>query len=513
MLRNNAGILKLTVLTLILMVSFALPVAADSHSAEEQIVILHTTDEHGTIENFGKVAYQVEMLREKYDNVYLFNGGDIFSGDPVVDHFDPPGQPIVELMNALQYDLMVMGNHAVDYGQDILAEHLETMDFPMLAANMTVGEDAGIPQLDAYATFTTEAGTVIKVLGLTEVRSDTMKPSADPRYLGGLEFTLPVDAALEYQYLADESDVFLGLLHAGDTVERAVAEQMEGMHALMGGHTHPPVEGDMIGDTLYTRAGAYQENLGKVEITLVDGEVTDVTSQLIPVDEIPYTSVAIEDMIAGFYEELDLDEVIAVAEYPVYGDRYERDKAPERKPEGLPYLGALVTDAVRDRTNADIAFYNIGSIRIPKLEGEITIQDIFELDPWSNTAALIDMYPEQIRSFVHHSTMRRIGEDDPEYVVDVRVSGIEYTVVVEDDEIQEIILEDYDGNLLDEDKRYTVAFNDYLGLSGAYEFDYDEEYAEDTYRLITDLIIDYLSEMEPEDFDYEGVLREHIVYE
>ncbi|RLD50037.1 MAG: bifunctional metallophosphatase/5'-nucleotidase, partial [Bacteroidetes bacterium] len=46
---------------------------------------------HAKIDNFDKLAYVVKTYKEKYENVWLFSAGDLFTGNPIVDQYKDPG--------------------------------------------------------------------------------------------------------------------------------------------------------------------------------------------------------------------------------------------------------------------------------------------------------------------------------------------------------------------------------------------------------------------------------------
>ncbi len=53
---------------------------------------------------------------------------------------------------------------------------------------------------------------------------------------------------------------------------------------------------------------------------------------------------------------------------------------------GKNELGTLMTDAMRDTLHCDIAFQNIGGIRVHEIPaGNITRKQILELSPFGNT--------------------------------------------------------------------------------------------------------------------------------
>ncbi|MFO8234556.1 MAG: hypothetical protein R6U04_04010 [Bacteroidales bacterium] len=74
-------------------------------SNENQIVILHTNDMHASIENMDKLAAYKEKIEKQYEDVFLVDAGDIFSGNPIVDFYEKKGYPIINLMNNIGYDI------------------------------------------------------------------------------------------------------------------------------------------------------------------------------------------------------------------------------------------------------------------------------------------------------------------------------------------------------------------------------------------------------------------------
>ncbi len=103
---------------------------------EIKITIFHLNDIHGNIDNFGKIARLVDLERANNPNVFLVQAGDNFSGNPVVDQYEPKGEPLLILMNKMKFDAGVIGNHDFDYGKKILKSFIERADFPMLCSNI-----------------------------------------------------------------------------------------------------------------------------------------------------------------------------------------------------------------------------------------------------------------------------------------------------------------------------------------------------------------------------------------
>lgn len=78
------------------------------------MTIFHTNDIHASIDDFGRLSYFLNEQRDILDKTLYLDAGDIFSGNPVVDL--PDGEPLISLLNAVNLDLMTIGNHEFDYG-------------------------------------------------------------------------------------------------------------------------------------------------------------------------------------------------------------------------------------------------------------------------------------------------------------------------------------------------------------------------------------------------------------
>ena len=83
------------------------------------IVILGTSDVHcGIDQNIGYagLAAYKKALADKYSYVALVDAGDAIQGDTIGTL--SKGEYLVDIMNAVGYDVVVPGNHEFDYGMD-----------------------------------------------------------------------------------------------------------------------------------------------------------------------------------------------------------------------------------------------------------------------------------------------------------------------------------------------------------------------------------------------------------
>ncbi|WJY26185.1 bifunctional 2',3'-cyclic-nucleotide 2'-phosphodiesterase/3'-nucleotidase [Sporosarcina trichiuri] len=132
------------------------PGTPDSGDATVAFRIMGTTDIHTnlmnydyyqdkTIQDYGlaKTGVLIDEARAEVKNSLLFDNGDLIQGTPLGSYKvkESPLQkgevhPTVAALNALDYDVMSLGNHEFNFGLDYLDNVIEGADFPVLNANI-----------------------------------------------------------------------------------------------------------------------------------------------------------------------------------------------------------------------------------------------------------------------------------------------------------------------------------------------------------------------------------------
>src|SRR5438552_1024273 len=145
------------------------------------IVIVATTDIHGRVMGWdyvrdaaapgglSRAATALETLRARYPgNLVLFDAGDLLQGNPFATFFGRydkrQPQPIVDALNALQYDAVTPGNHDFDFGVDFLRRAATEATYRYVAANVV--DDSG-KALFAPTAVISRGAIKIGVTGLT----------------------------------------------------------------------------------------------------------------------------------------------------------------------------------------------------------------------------------------------------------------------------------------------------------------------------------------------------------
>jgi 5'-nucleotidase / UDP-sugar diphosphatase len=432
---------------------------------------------------FPSLASIVDQERQETEYVYLVSAGDIFSGNPMVDNFDPPGYPKIDLMNRVGYNLHTIGNHEFDYGIEMLKERMEQAGFPFILANLN-SEGSGLPQPEPYHII--RAGKrSLGFIGLVQLNQMGI-PSAHPDNMRGIEFFQPVGTAADYEFLAVKVDAVIGLTHHGFRSDTTMAALYPWFDVIIGGHSHTlTLEPQEHNGVLVTQAGSNMDYIGKVTLVFRGSELVEKRGEMISVSSITERNSELDSLVAEYAANPDLNRVIGSLRRPLVG-----------KPE----LGCFITDAFREYGNLDFAFQNYGGIRIDSLTGDISISDIFRMDPFGNELVSMKVSYGELKNLIGNSLS---GRGTPT----VQISGGRIEVHLDGDgTLVEVKIIDDNDRELSHDGTYLAGMPSYIASA----FDFEREDQGTGMGIITaQVIIDHITRLG--EIDYRGGVRSSVL--
>lgn len=417
-----------------------------------EIIIFHDNDQHGVIDSFASLQHLVEKSRQKYCSVFLVNSGDIFSGNPIVDQYSPPGYPMIFLMNQLAYDVMTIGNHDFDYGQENLDSLITKANFPILAANIAV-EDSILPDFPAYKVLETPNGIEIAFLGLTEVNAETKLPSTLPNNVKGLKFKTGLEAINDFLYLSDSFDLVIILSHQGLNEDQKLAAMLDSglINLIIGGHSHTPLFQPLIHNNIpIVQAGYNHRYVGKVKLKLHNRDLVKISAGLVDLWSVEEQDQKIKEYINEFNHAFKT-EIIGENLTPL---------------SSRAQLGSLMANSIKSSLGLDIAFQNHGGIRLNYLSAsEIVNSDIYALEPFGNNIVVFEMSKADLKSLIAYSFTRNNRNR-----IDLYPAGISYEIlfVRSNNTISDISIYCFEGKPLCREKIFSVGLTSYV--ASTYKF-------------------------------------------
>ncbi|NPU85086.1 MAG: bifunctional metallophosphatase/5'-nucleotidase [Syntrophaceae bacterium] len=431
------------------------------------LTILHVNDTHGHIlpgvvktvdpeRPVGGAAWLAQMIEDERaknpQGTLLLSGGDMFQGTAISNVFR--GAPVTEIMNALAFDAMAVGNHEFDWGMDTLRKLRTAARTPWLAANIVDGQGKGLPGVKPWI-IAERKGIRIAVIGITTPETAwTTKPGN----VAGLTFREPKDVlpGLIRQVRAEGARLVVVLSHCGLDADRKTAGEVEGIDVIVGGHSHTAVmDPVVVGKTVIVQAGCYGQYLGVLELQVdpEEGRITGFTekNELKAVYSGPKDSFdpAIAAIVAS-YDDRIRDRFAAVV------GSTEVDLT--RNYRGESNLGDLIADAMREAAGADIALMNSGGIRTDISRGAVTLEILYTLLPFDNLLVSMDLTGRQVLQILEESARGSRGS--------LQISGLRVTADLTRPAGQRIVGVEIDGRPLAAEKTYRVVTNDFLAAGG-----------------------------------------------
>ena len=520
------------------------PAAAKAEGEEaKEIVILYTNDVHcGIVDGLGYagVARVKAAFEAAGKEVILVDNGDATQGD-VIGTLSK-GEAIVELMNAVGYDVATIGNHEFDYGMEQFNKNVSLAKFQYVCCNFL--NDKGEAVLKPY-TIVEKAGKKIAFVGIDTPEAFT---KSTPVYFqdgeGNYIFSFcegnngqdlydkvqeTVDAAR-----AEGADYVIAMAHLGIDYQSApwmstdVITNTTGIDAVLDGHSHSVIAGDAVKNkdgenVILTSTGTKLDNVG---IFTIDGE-GKMSSMLLDADAIKFM-----DAVGALTEDNGAGEAVAAAiakndelvntvvaktsvtlttTDPVAVD--EKGNAIRIVRSQETNLGDLCADAYRAMGQADIAFVNGGGIRANINEGDITYGQIIKVHPYGNALCVVEATGQEILDALELSVCSLPGESGGF----LHVSGLKFSVdmnvdstVVKDEKKMfvevagdrrikdvEVLQEDGTYAPIDPNKTYTLACHNYLlrDMGDGYTMFADNNFLQEDVMLDNQVLINYIVEV------------------
>lgn len=462
--------------------------AADAQST---ITVLHVNDVHARMEPFApatdaplvggmaNIAAKVFAIREEQPGkVLVLSAGDMIHGTNIANLFG--GRPMIEAMNLIGFDAMALGNHEFNYGQEALLALQEKALFPFLGANITNPD--GQPYVKPY--IIKEINNIkVAILGFSPQETPI---AAHPKNVEGMTFADPIETAKQLVKIPEiqNADLIMALTHIGAEIDRKLAAAVPEIDVIVGGHSHTIIDqAEKIGNTIYVQTGEYGQYLGRLDLTISNGQVVASNYKLLPVDTSLTPVAGVQALIDNY--NAGLKDMMST----VVGETYtDLDGARENVRTRETNLGNFIADLMRQAVGADIALENGGGIRASIPKGEVTIGDIYTVLPFDNTLVLIEATGEQIWKALEVS-VSNYPEQSGGFL---QVSGLSFVFDPNMPAGQRVVSVTVGGAPLDLAKTYKVALNDFTAAGGdGYDVLKDAKVLADTGIMLRDVAVEH----------------------
>jgi 5'-nucleotidase/UDP-sugar diphosphatase len=493
MIRKHGLIVALALIALVV-VAAALVVSRGSSGATKYTII-HTNDMHGyleperiavgskTVDNGGmaSIAGLIDQWRAANPKRTLaLDAGDIWQGTYISNLSE--GQVMIETMNLAGYAAAAPGNHEFDFGLDVLKARIAQARFPFLAANIVEEATKQPPAwLKPYVIIKLDDLNV-GIIGLGYPGTPFI---SKPSNWTGLQFLPGPDSVSKYlDAVRKQSDIVVVLSHLGLADDQVLASTVPGIDIIVGGHSHVvqtnPIK---LGQTIIVQAGSNTKQIGKLDFTY-DRAKRAIASYTFVNEVSPVVGANIKGnaAVASLVKQ-KAAEAEATLNKPLGESLIDLENCYS----GECPMGNLIADAMRAANQAgarpaDVAMHNNAGLRAPLRKGPITYGALFNVLPFGNVLAAVDLTGEQIWAVLEKTVAGRPGN--------MVVSGMTYAFDQSQPIGARITGVTIGGQPLDRKKVYRVQTIDYLASGG----DGQEAFKQGTNVVYGDPCIDVVAD-------------------
>ncbi|WHY00037.1 5'-nucleotidase C-terminal domain-containing protein [Neobacillus sp. DY30] len=393
--------------------------------------IIHANDTHAALENMPRTVTAVKDVRGTNPGALLLHAGDAFTGTLFFNEFQ--GKADLDMMNLMKFDAMTFGNHEFDLGSSAqghqkLVDFIKGANFPFVSANVDFSKDAKFDGLfndsivtdfengQIYNGIIKEVnGEKVGIFGLTtEETADISSPGtiAFENYIAEAKKAVE---ALELQGV----DRIVALTHIGyddnATIDNdlILAEQVEGIDVIVGGHSHttlakPTVIAKDATPTVIVQTGNSNSNLGVLNVEFDDnGVVIAHNGKLIAIDSkiaADPEAVKVLEPYQTHVTKVSTTEIGVTTPIALESPRTNGDNTKPSVRKNETILGNLITDGMLKKAksftgkNVIMALQNGGGIRASIGQGPITVGEVITVLPFNNTLATMEVTGAELKA-------------------------------------------------------------------------------------------------------------------
>ena len=482
---------------------FALSAVSTAMAQEVNIKILGTSDIHGRVVpwsygadvedksgSYAQIATYVKDVRKNNKNVVLVDVGDAIQ-DNQVDVFAKDKKyykdhPIPKVLNEMNYDIFVLGNHEFNFGMKALDEILKDIKAKKLTANFYHKKNDK-RYIDA-TTIIEKDGVKLGIIGLSTPMS--AKFEEDTGNLKDMKFTSPTEEARTQveKLKAKGVDAIIAVTHMGidnennipDTGMRDVINAVDGIDVVIAGHMHKDVPSETIKNTLITEPHRYGTVVSEVDLTFDINDKKEVKlvkkeSKTVPVKALEADKKIVE-IYKPYHEKLrELNNVVIgqTANEMVPQETKHGVSAAFSKDTGL---SSFINDVEQHYSGADVVTFSFDHQKARMDKGDIKKKDIiFNYRYAGGDVTVYEMTGKQLKEYMEWSAnyFDTIQPGDTEYRYNAErkkskyvtydiFGGVNYKIDLRNPQGSKIVdLTLADGKPVTDDMKLKVGMNSY----------------------------------------------------
>ncbi|MEB7366903.1 bifunctional metallophosphatase/5'-nucleotidase [Staphylococcus borealis] len=462
-------------------------------------------------------ANQLIESSSKHDDIHFkIDNGDFLQGAPFCNYLVSKlqtSEPLTTIYNRLNFDFGTIGNHEFNYGLTYLNDTLQTLNYPVLCANILDSQHQ--PFTGEGVHYFEKGDLIVGVIGLT---TQYIPNWEQPHHIEGLTFKSAVETLAQVlPNVRNKADIVVVSYHGGFecdvdtdvptedlTGENEASEILRRFHksidVLITGHQHRDIA-TVKYDSAVIQPGTRATQIGKVTLTIGDNnQIIDTQSELLPVVRDSEFSLLPEDakLLTQLEDWLDT-EITTLPEPMLVEDKFKARMKPH------PLIN-LINGMLLENSGADIASTALFD-SAAGFNTRITMREIINNYPFPNTFQVLKLTGAGIKDALEKSASYFALNDENEITINDAFlypkpqhfnydmyGGITYTIHVGEPIGQRVTDIKVGNEPLISDKTYTICVNNYRAVGGGnYNMFANAPVVKDIQEEGAQLLIDFIT--------------------
>lgn len=449
------------------------PATQKTNNKKCETSIFYMNDVHGQIPKMQRLfsaANHAQVVAENKNSDFF----KLCSGDTFIGSDDKRNIAAASFLNMTRVDAETLGNHEFDITASICGKILKDNNTKILGMNLNFPDDkSDLSQKVLRSTVLDgKNGEKYGVIGI-------QPPDINHRLKNksSLEGITVDDEAQTLNELQEEVNQLKNqginkiilLSHSGNAFEKEIAQKINGIDIILGGHSHHLIKDIKEGENLLyspsgepvviTQAGRDGNHFGVLNVEFDEnGVLTKVQNTVTETNK--YSPNAIMSTT--------IDKILGKS--PEIGKLGYVDPLPENNLTAENPWASFVSDAIKETLNAEVVLINSANFRGSVDLGRVTERDIESIFPFNNKLYKVNLNEKDLVEAIKFGAKSLVSKNSKPGLL--QVGGLEYTLDTEGN-LKELSYKDKQGkksyidiNNPNPEKMYVTVYDEFLVKGG-----------------------------------------------
>lgn len=454
-----------------------------------RLVIHHSNDLHANLDGSAQLVESTHNFKEKYSDcdTLILSGGDNFAGGDEKKN----DLTLDILQNKIQTNASAVGNHELDAMLDSLIKNAKIHKTKFVATNVEFDSNSEARDCIERSCVIEQNGNKYGLIGAMPLDFKTCTKKAAQEGVEVMDYDDTIETLQkEINKLREQGiNKIILLSHTGYENDKKMAQDLDGVDIIVGGHSHSVVGGAVHGENvlksksnepvIIVQAGENGKYYGILDVEFDSkGVLAKISHQLV-------------ELFSKKSPNIEYIKSQKLGVSPTIGSIKEIEAMPKNRRIKPHAWANLIVDSMKEELGADCAFLNAANIRKVPMEGKLTERDVSESVPMKNHLIKTQITQKQVVEAIKQASKESLGSVSGEPGL-LFASGFTYKVSEKGD-LLELNYVDKNGaktpidiNNPSENVTYTAIYDDFtMRADGEYPnlapkgevqyFDYDKD--------------------------------------